>query len=46
VGREVDEEKMWKVRVESVNKIDGKGRYSALNRKELTHNNEKHRDVV
>jgi hypothetical protein len=39
-------EKMWKVRVESVEQVDGKGGDSALNRNGLTHNNEKHIDAV
>jgi hypothetical protein len=42
----VDEEKRWKVRVESVKQVDGKGGDFALNRNELTHNNEKHIDAV
>jgi hypothetical protein len=37
---------MWKVRVESVDKIDGKGTDHGLGRILLTHNNEKHIDAV
>jgi hypothetical protein len=46
VGREVYEEKMWKVGFGSVKQVDGKGGDFALNRNELTHNNEKRIDVV
>lgn len=37
---------MWKVGFGSVKQVDGKGGDFALNRNELTHNNEKRIDVV